>query len=161
MLAISIVSIFSGDKDRSSERRNTASTIVHRGSSTDGNALPNPVRKTSMLGPCTSHGPETSEVTHSNIIVTSSPEASQPETGRIHMGLTNFKEKEGVFADLDILLRLIQLHIYKMATMPILCRCSFMSSEIDKSVLCNTREKKNNNNSVETSVSNCVHVYYS
>ncbi|XP_058232194.1 rho guanine nucleotide exchange factor 1b isoform X2 [Hemibagrus wyckioides] len=71
-----------GDKDRSSERRNTASTIVHRGSSTDGIALPNPVRKPSVLGPCTSYGPETSEVTHSNIIVTSSPEASQPETGQ-------------------------------------------------------------------------------
>ncbi|KAK3515685.1 hypothetical protein QTP70_028463 [Hemibagrus guttatus] len=71
-----------GDKDRSNERRTTASTIVHRGSSTDGSALPIPVRKPSTLGPCISHGPETSEVTHSNIIVTSSPEASQPETGQ-------------------------------------------------------------------------------
>ncbi|XP_060718264.1 rho guanine nucleotide exchange factor 1b isoform X2 [Tachysurus vachellii] len=71
-----------GDKDRSSERRNTASTLVHRGSTTDGSVLPSPVRKPAASGPSISHGPETTEVTHSNIIVTPSPEASQPETGQ-------------------------------------------------------------------------------
>ncbi|TSK20241.1 Rho guanine nucleotide exchange factor 1 [Bagarius yarrelli] len=71
----------SSDKEKNNERRNNVGSIVHRGSNTDGSALPSMARK-SASGACTSHGTETSDLPHSNIIIISSPETSQPETGQ-------------------------------------------------------------------------------
>ncbi|XP_053468060.1 rho guanine nucleotide exchange factor 1b isoform X4 [Ictalurus furcatus] len=67
-----------GDKERNNERKNHLSITTHRASTADGSALPIVGRKPGVTGPCT----ESSEMPNSNIIVISSPETSQPETGQ-------------------------------------------------------------------------------
>ncbi|KAM9436305.1 rho guanine nucleotide exchange factor 1 isoform 1-T1 [Clarias gariepinus] len=71
-----------GDKERNNERRNTASTMGHRGSNADGGVVPILGRKSLVPGPGTPQGTETSEVPDRNIIITPSPENTQPETGQ-------------------------------------------------------------------------------
>ncbi|KAF5904333.1 rho guanine nucleotide exchange factor 1 isoform X5, partial [Clarias magur] len=71
-----------GDKERNNERRNTVITMGHRGSNADGGAVPILGRKSLVPGPGTPQCTETSEVPDRNIIITPSPENTQPETGQ-------------------------------------------------------------------------------
>ncbi|XP_053083861.1 rho guanine nucleotide exchange factor 1b isoform X2 [Pangasianodon hypophthalmus] len=75
-----------GEKERNNERRNAGSTTGHRGSNADGSALPTQGRKSAT---------ETSEMPHSNIIVTSSPETAQPETGQTSSRLDHQPVSDG------------------------------------------------------------------
>lgn len=54
----------------------------HRGSNADGGVVPILGRKSLVPGPGTPQGTETSEVPDRNIIITPSPENTQPETGK-------------------------------------------------------------------------------
>lgn len=75
----------SGEKERNNERRNAGSITGHRGSNTDGSAVPMLARKPVVSGLSLPQATETSEMQHSNIIVISSPETSQPDTGKKYL----------------------------------------------------------------------------
>lgn len=72
----------SGEKERNNERRNAGSITGHRGSTADGSAVPVVARKPVVSGLSPPQAAETSEMQHSKSIVISSPEASQPDTGK-------------------------------------------------------------------------------